>query len=107
MFVRFSMNLKRTLLHRHPRMPSIDYILDAAIYRFGLSAREVFGAIFNPSSTTKRHQPTFKIKYEDLETAVSAVSSGQVTTTKMPYEILAFSPVYSVSRIHHGPGCSC
>jgi len=32
-----------------PPLPedALDYLLDAAIYRFGYSARDVFGAVFN------------------------------------------------------------
>jgi hypothetical protein len=62
---------------------ALDYIPDAAIDRFGLSAHDMFSAVFNFASVMKRHQLAFRIKYEDFETALSALSSGLPTKIKI------------------------
>jgi len=52
---------------------AIDYLLEAAIERFGYSARDVFNGVFDYQATTLHHQEAFAIKYADLQAAVSAL----------------------------------
>jgi len=70
---------------------ALDYLLEAAIDRFGYSPRDVFTAVFDFPSTT--HQQTFRISFAELEVAVSALAIGRVTP-QLSHEILALSPVY-------------
>ena len=72
---------------------ALDCLLDAAIDRFGYSARDVFGAVFNYSSMTKYHKVAFAIKYEDLHATVSAVSKRESTDDSISNRIIALSPV--------------
>ena len=53
---------------------AIDYFLDAAIDRFGHSARDVFFGVFNYSAMISRHGNAIDIEYAELEAAVSALS---------------------------------
>ena len=68
---------------------ALDYLLEAAIDRFGYSARDVFTAVFDLLSTTDRHQQAFKISFAELEDALAV---GRVT--QLSHQILTLSPVY-------------
>jgi hypothetical protein len=72
---------------------ALDHLLEAAIDRFGYSARDVFTAVFDFLSATDRHQQAFRISFAELETAVSALAIGRVTP-QLSHRILALSPVY-------------
>ena len=92
----------RVLLEEHyseedsvqpPPEDALDYLLDAAIDRFGYSARDVFGAVFNYLWMTQRHERAFNIKYADLYAAVSALSKREGSNDSISNWILALSPV--------------
>ena len=72
---------------------ALDCLLDAAIHRFGYSARDVFDAVFNYLSMTKYHKVAFAIKLEDLHAAVSAISKRESTDDSISNRIIALSPV--------------
>jgi hypothetical protein len=72
---------------------ALNYLLDAAIERFGYSARDVFGAVFDYPEMTGIHEAAFNIKYADLHDAVSALSKGQGFDNLISNRILALSPV--------------
>ena len=72
---------------------ALNYLLDAAIDRFGYSARDVFGAVFNYSSMTQRHERAFDIEYADLYAAVSALFKREGSNYLISDRILALSPV--------------
>jgi hypothetical protein len=71
-----------------------DYLLGAAIDRFGHSARDVFDAIFNYSKMTTIHQAAFRLNYADLDNAISTLLTMQ-NSSSVCHEMLAISPVYS------------
>ena len=73
---------------------ALDYLLDAAIDRFGYSARDVFGAVFDYSAMTRRHEDAFDIECADLEASVSALSNNRTADYSISHWILALSPVY-------------
>jgi hypothetical protein len=50
---------------------AIDYLLEAAIDRFG---RDVFFGVFNYSAMISRHGNAIDIEYAELQAAVSALS---------------------------------
>ena len=90
----------RALLEEHYReedsvQPSpedaLNYLLDAAIDRFGYSAGDVFGAVFSYTSMTQHHEMAFNIKYEDLYAAVYSLSKH--VSDFVSNRILALSPV--------------
>ena len=72
---------------------ALDYLLDAAIDRFGYSARDVFSGVFNYLDTTKRHKDAFDLNYQDLRNAVSALSNNRHASHSISHRILALSPV--------------
>ena len=72
---------------------ALDYLLDAAIDRFGHSARDVFGAVFNFSEMTRRHKDAFDLTYKQLRDAVSALSKNRSANHSISHRILALSPV--------------
>jgi len=73
---------------------ALGYLLEAAIDRFGYSARDVFSAIFDYNSSTRRHQEAFRIKYTDFQAAVSALPINQSAEHIISHRILALWPVY-------------
>jgi hypothetical protein len=78
---------------------ALDYLLEAAIDRFGYSARDMFTAVFDFLSTTDRHQQASRISFAELEDAVSALAIGWVTP-QLSHRILALSPVYPGSYMN-------
>lgn len=80
---------------------ALDYILGAAIERFGYSAGDVFKAVFNYLNTTTTHQAAFRLKYADLDDAIHALLSMR-NPSNVCHQILAISPVYSGSYINDG-----
>jgi hypothetical protein len=88
-------------LIEHTPSPSpqdaLEYILDAAIYRFGASAGDVFSAVFDFTSTTRRHELTFSVNYEELRSAVFALLSFATPNIQISDQVLALSPVDSES----------
>ena len=72
---------------------ALDCLLDAAIDRFGYSARDVFGAVFNYQWMTQQHEEAFCIKYADLHAAVSALFKQEAPNNSISNRILALSPV--------------
>ena len=70
---------------------ALNYLLDAAIDRFGYSAGDVFGAVFSYTSMTQHHEMAFNIKYEDLYAAVYSLSKH--VSDFVSNRILALSPV--------------
>jgi len=74
----------------------LDYLLQAAIDRFGYSARDVFRAVFNCDSIIGEHQSAFEIEYEGLLTAVSALRSHTISDNaiKVSNWIVTLSPEY-------------
>ena len=73
---------------------ALGYLLEAAIDRFGYSARDVFSAVFNYNSSTLRHQEAFRIKYTDFQAAVCALPNNQITDHSISHRILALWPVF-------------
>jgi len=71
---------------------ALDYLRNAAIDRFGYSARDVFGAVFDYSEVTRDHETAFSIKYADLYDAVSALFKRE-SSDLISDRILALSPV--------------
>ena len=56
---------------------ALDYLLDAAIDRFGYSARDVFHGVFQYADTTFHHMRAFKvITYTNLYRAVLAINAN-------------------------------
>jgi len=75
-----------------------DYLLEAAIERFGYSARDVFDAVFDYITPTKRHKEAFDIDYNDLRTAVSDLANNKISRfTAISHRIVALTPY------HKGP----
>ena len=72
---------------------ALSYLLEAAIDRFGYSARDVFSATFDYNSSTQRHQEAFRIKYTDFQAAVS-LPMNQSADHNISHLILALCPVY-------------
>ena len=72
---------------------AIDYLLDVAIDRFGYSARDVFGAVFDYPEMTQSHKMAFNIRYADLSAAVFALSKQEGSSNLISNRILALSPV--------------
>ena len=72
---------------------AIDYLLDVAIDRFGYSARDVFGAVFDYPEMTQSHKMAFNIRYADLSAAVFALSKQEGSSNLISDRILALSPV--------------
>lgn len=58
---------------------AIDYLLSAAIDRFGYSGRDVFTAVFEYQVITGRYMKAFNIELEDLKNAASSLWSNEVT----------------------------
>ena len=74
---------------------ALGYLLEAAIERFGYSARDVFNAVFNYNASTRYHQEGFTtIQHTDFQAAVSALSINQSADHSISHRILALSPVY-------------
>lgn len=73
---------------------ALGYLLEAAVDRFGYSARDVFSAIFDYDSSTQRHQDAFRIKYTDFQAGVSALSTNQSAEHSISHQVLALWPVY-------------
>ena len=71
---------------------ALGYLLDAAIGRFGYSACDVFGAIFDYQAMTRRHESAFNIQYAELQAAVSALSRIQ-STNPIFHQTFALCPV--------------
>ena len=71
---------------------ALDYLLDAAIDRFGYAARDVFGAVFNYSVMTQRHENAFNLNYTDLQKAVSALARNQTACHSISHRILTLCP---------------
>ena len=71
---------------------ALDYLLDAAIDRFGYSARDVFGAVFDYQAMTQLHQVTF-FTQKQLQDAVIALISNQGANETISHLILTMSPV--------------
>ena len=74
---------------------ALGYLLEAAIERFGYSARDVFNAIFDYNSSIRRHQQAFSIKYTDFQDAVCALWINQSADHSISHRILALWPVHS------------
>jgi hypothetical protein len=73
---------------------ALDYLLEAAIDRFGYSARDVFGAVFDYSAMTQRHEDAFvNLKYADLRDAVIALAKNQGASYSISHMVLALRPV--------------
>ena len=72
---------------------ALNYLLDAAIDRFGYAARDVFGAVFDYTSMTEYHEMAFNINYEGLYDAASALSKP--VSDFVSNRILVLSPVYA------------
>ncbi len=72
---------------------ALDYLLGAAINRFGYSARGVFRGVFRYHSSTKTHQAACNITLKALEAAISALAENE-STPKTSHLILTISPVY-------------
>jgi hypothetical protein len=73
----------------------LNYLLDAAILRFGYAARDVFSAVFMPDATTLIHKQAFDITYECLKTAVLSLAINGTADSKISQRIIALTPVYS------------
>ena len=74
---------------------ALDYLLGAAIDRFGYSARDVFSAVFDYDDITLRHMRAFNgVTYQKLYSTVLAIYANQNAEDKTSHEILAMSPVY-------------
>jgi len=71
---------------------ALDYLLEAATDRFGHSARDVFDAVFNYKSITRRHERAFKIDYAELLAAVTALATNTTSNSEISNRILALSP---------------
>ena len=91
----------RALLEEHygeegtpPPSPedALDCLLDAAIDRFGYSARDVFSAVFDYPEMTGRHENAFDLKYADLEDAVSALAQNRSVGHSISHRLLALRP---------------
>ena len=78
---------------------ALDYLLEAAIDRFGYSARDVFSAVFDFQSTTEHHQQAFNVKFAQLKAAVSDLAVGR-PTNQLSYRILVLPGLFS-------PLCEC
>jgi len=72
---------------------ALQYLLDTAIERFGRSARDVFGAVFDFPGLTYFHEKAFPIRYTDLQDAVSALATNQVADQTVSHRILALHPI--------------
>ena len=72
---------------------ALDYLLDAAIYRFGYSARDTFDAVFNYSEMTLHYENAFDITFTESLAALSAISQSRTTGHCVSHRILAMSPV--------------
>ena len=73
---------------------ALEYLLDAAIDRFGYSARDVFGAVFNYSGMTRRHETAFvSLSQAQLQEAVSALVSNRSASHSVSHRILTLRPV--------------
>ena len=73
---------------------ALDYILGAAIDRFGYSARDVFAAVFNYERTTTIHEEAFVLTPKQLEEAFSFLAGNQVTSA-ISHMIVTLSPICS------------
>jgi hypothetical protein len=73
---------------------ALDYILGAAIERFGHSAQDVFDAVFDYTQSTRVHQAAFGLTLTQLEDTISFMADNQATP-KLSHRIFALSPVYS------------
>ena len=72
---------------------ALDYLLDAAIDRFGYSARDVFGGVFQYLEMSKRYEAAFNTTYDKLRDAISALSGNQTADDSVSHRILAVHPV--------------
>lgn len=73
---------------------ALDYLVDAAIDRFGYPARDVFGAIFKYEETIRRHEMAFYLSLKELQDAVVALNSNRSTSDSISRWVLALTPVY-------------
>ncbi|KIM41036.1 hypothetical protein M413DRAFT_158284 [Hebeloma cylindrosporum] len=72
---------------------ALDYLLDVAIERFGYSARDVFGGVFNFEDAIRVHKSAFPYSYAQLQEAVSSLAKIRSVDDSIAYEILALRPV--------------
>ena len=72
---------------------ALDYLLDAAIDRFGYSARDVFYGVFDYSGMTWRHEDASYLNYTELQAAASALAHNQSADYSISHWVLALSPV--------------
>ncbi|CAA7259059.1 unnamed protein product [Cyclocybe aegerita] len=72
---------------------ALDYILEAAIDRFGYSARDVFRAVFDYDGTTEDHKTAFSTEYTVLQKAVDALSHNKSAIPDISNRILVLIPV--------------
>ena len=82
---------------------ALDYLLDVAIDRFGCSARDVFGAVFNYLRMTEHYKDDFDLEYEELKDTISALSKHRIAIEHfISHRILALSPVDQghLKRVH-------
>ena len=75
---------------------ALDYLLDAAIERFGYAARVVFRAVLDFDSTTKCSRNAFNISFQELKDTVASLAENGAVSFKLFYRIVAISPVYSI-----------
>lgn len=72
---------------------ALEYLLDVAIDRFGCSARDVYGAVFQYPDMIRQHEDAFNITYDGLRHAVSALSRNQGVDNNVSQQILTLRPV--------------
>ena len=78
---------------------ALEYLLDAAIDRFGYSSRDVFHAVFKYSQMTWRHKGTFffffffDLNYADLQLGVSALAHNASAKHSISDWIFTLHPV--------------
>ena len=75
---------------------ALNYLLDAAIGRFGYSARDVFNAVFNFSLETLRHEEAFGLSYAGLKNLIAKLTreslSNDIDEISHRDRIVAISP---------------
>ena len=71
---------------------ALDFLLEEVIIKFGDSARDVFGAVFNYQAMTRHHKIDVNITYTELQAAALALIENQSVNHKF-HQIFALSPV--------------
>jgi hypothetical protein len=68
---------------------ALGYLLDVAIERFGYTARDVFGAIFDFDSETTDARNAFNLTFKDLKDTVASLA---VKETPLSNSLIGSSP---------------